>query len=333
MLARDLARRHAPRNAGLRTTSWLAVASALAGAAGVLVPVGSAAAAPNASCAGARHVVVRGDTWYGIARRAKVSVTAVLDENEANERDVIRPGDAVCLPSGAAARTPAAQAPGTGCGQGATHTAVAGDTWFGIAGRAGVTPKALLAANGATVRTKLLVGDAVCLPDGASAPSAVAVTLQALPVHGPCWYGDTWHAPRSGGRRHEGIDLLTTPGRYVYAVTDGVLTKRAWDLPGRLAGNAWWLTAADGSGTYFFYAHLSDFAPGLEVGSRVRAGEIIGFVGSTGSSAAPHLHFEIHPGGGGAINPYPAINALGGCKSGAGYRQPNGWTPSGGGVG
>jgi murein DD-endopeptidase MepM/ murein hydrolase activator NlpD len=111
-------------------------------------------------------------------------------------------------------------------------------------------------------------------------------------------------------------------------VVDGTLTNRVWDRPGRRAGNAWWLTAADGSGTYFFYAHLADFAPGLEVGSKVKAGEIIGFMGNTGNSAFPHLHLEIHPNGGPPVNPYPIVKQHGGCKTGEGYRQPNGWVPT-----
>ena len=93
------------------------------------------------------------------------------------------------------------------------------------------------------------------------------------------------------------------------------------------SGNAWWLTAADGSGTYYFYAHLADFAPGLSVGSCVEAGQIIGFMGNTGNSAFPHLHLEIHPGGGSAVNPYPLLRSLGGCKTGEQYRQPGGWIP------
>lgn len=144
---------------------------------------------------------------------------------------------------------------------------------------------------------------------------------------GPCWFSDDWGDPRGSGRTHQGTDLFAVPRSYVYAVVDGTLIRRAWDQPGQRSGNAWWLLSADGSGTYYYYGHLADFAPELSVGSRVEAGEIIGFMGNTGASAFPHLHFEIHPNGGGAVNPYPVLRRSGGCKTGEQYRQPGGWVP------
>lgn len=139
-----------------------------------------------------------------------------------------------------------------------------------------------------------------------------SVNLERFPVQGNCWFGDTWHAPRAGGRLHEGVDIIAASGNLLYAVADGTITTQWWDQPGRSAGNGVRLTAADG--TYFVYLHMSGFAPGLSEGTKVQAGDVIGFVGTTGSSATPHLHFEIHPGGGNPVNPYPYVKAIDDCS-------------------
>lgn len=309
---------------------------AVLGALLVVSPVVPVRAGSPRSCAGAAatHEVRRGDTWFGIAGAAGVPMRSLLDANTAGPDDVIHPGDVLCLPAGASLAAAAGGADGTSggaggrCGTGpGTYAVVSGDSWYAIAQRTATSVRSLLHANGAGIDTVLHPGEELCLPEGASRPaeSTAPVALEALPVQGPCWYGDTWRAPRGNGRTHEGVDLIAESGNYVYAVANGVLTRRAWDQPGSRSGNAWWLTRSDG--TYFFYAHLSDFAPGLKPGSRVRAGEIIGFVGSTGNSATAHLHFEVHPGGGAAVNPYPSVRSAGGCRTGAGYRQPNGWVP------
>ena len=113
---------------------------------------------------------------------------------------------------------------------------------------------------------------------------------------------------RSGGRRHEGVDIMATLGQEVYAMADGTLTYQNVVGDGRagsaLAGNSWKLTSV-GGGTYWFYAHLSNFAPGLAKGATVFKGQVIGYVGDTGNPGPGnyHLHFEWHPGGGAAVNP------------------------------
>ena len=147
----------------------------------------------------------------------------------------------------------------------------------------------------------------------APADSPVAnISLAAFPVQGMCGYSDTWHAPRSGGRLHLGVDIIAPEGKLLYAVADGTITKVYTDRPGSLAGNGLRLTMDDG--TYFFYAHLLSFAEGIEVGTKVVAGQVIGKNGNTGNSGTPHLHFEIHPDGGAAINPYPIVKAIDGCS-------------------
>lgn len=136
--------------------------------------------------------------------------------------------------------------------------------------------------------------------------------ISAFPVLGPCFFTDTWQAPRSGGRRHEGTDIIAKTGTPIYAVANGTITRQYFDSPGSLGGNSLRLTAPNG--TYFYYAHLSTFADNLKVGSVVRAGEVIGFVGNTGNSSTPHLHFEYHPGGGAAVNPFPLLKAIDRCS-------------------
>jgi murein DD-endopeptidase MepM/ murein hydrolase activator NlpD len=289
-----------------------------------------------AQAGAATYTVVEGDSWFDIARSVEVRTSALLEANGASVDTAIHPGDGLCLPAGAVA--PPAAATGTSCASSSPgkYVVARGDSWSAIAQAAGVRMPALLESNAATANDTLQPDQVLCLPAGATPIASNAEpkipALRALPLQGPCGFGDTWRNARANGRRHEGVDLIAQAGRYVYAVTDGTLIRRAWDQPGLIAGNAWWLLAADGSGTYFFYGHLYDFAQGLKPGSSVRAGQIIGFVGDTGSSATAHLHFEIHPNGGDPINPYPIVRAAGGCNTGTPYRQPNGWVPDTGGV-
>ncbi|MDA0370499.1 MAG: peptidoglycan-binding protein [Actinobacteria bacterium] len=152
--------------------------------------------------------------------------------------------------------------------------------------------------------------------------SAEPTRASVFPVQGPCWFTDTWHAPRSGGRRHVGVDIIAPTGKAIYAVTDGMITRQWFDKPGSLGGNALRLTADDD--TYFHYAHLSEFAPGIDLGSEVVAGQIIGYVGSTGNSSTPHLHFEYHPHGGSAVNPYAMVKSIDACKATELLPQPSG---------
>jgi peptidoglycan hydrolase-like protein with peptidoglycan-binding domain len=148
----------------------------------------------------------------------------------------------------------------------------------------------------------------------ASTPSVPVVALVQFPVQGRCSFADTWHYPRGGGRLHIGVDVIAPEGHFIYAVTDGTITRMYREGGNSLTGNGLRLTMDDGSQTYFFYAHLKDFAPGIDVGTKVVAGQILGTNGKTGNAGVPHLHFEIHPGGGSPVNPYPYVKAVDGCR-------------------
>jgi murein DD-endopeptidase MepM/ murein hydrolase activator NlpD len=128
------------------------------------------------------------------------------------------------------------------------------------------------------------------------------------PVAGPHTYSDTWGAPRSGGRRHKGVDLMAAAGSRLVAVEAGTVTRAGWG--GQLGGLRVWLRG-DRSHDSYYYAHLSRVA--VRAGQRVRRGQLVGRVGSTGNAAedAPHLHFEVHPDGGPAVNPTPYVRRWG----------------------
>lgn len=169
-----------------------------------------------------------------------------------------------------------------------------------------------------------LIGGGIAASRPEPSPAAAPVSIAVFPVVGACSYSDTYGAARSGGRSHEGVDIIAREGLPLVAVADGTISKIVLDRPGSLGGNYLRLTRADG--TYFTYIHLSRFVDGLFVGQRVVAGQIIGFVGRTGAAAGPHLHFEVHPFGGPAINPTAIVNGAGGC---GGKTAPTGGQVSG----
>ena len=119
-------------------------------------------------------------------------------------------------------------------------------------------------------------------------------------------FRDSWGEPRSGGRSHKGTDVFARMNEPVYAFTDGVVQRRS---SSRLGGIGLYLRGDDGN--VYYFAHLNGIADGIGVGQRVRAGDHIAYNGATGnaSPSAPHVHFEVHPGGGAAINPYPWLAA------------------------
>lgn len=122
----------------------------------------------------------------------------------------------------------------------------------------------------------------------------------ACPVAGTRSFADTWGAPRSGGRRHQGVDMISPGGTPLVAVESGSVRFKT----NRLGGNAAWVTG--NSGSTYYYAHMSSW----EGSNRsVSKGDVIGYVGRTGNAGTEHLHFEVHPGGGSAVNPYPYVRA------------------------
>lgn len=137
----------------------------------------------------------------------------------------------------------------------------------------------------------------------AEAAAIPVVTDFICPIRGPVAFTDSWGDPRSGGRRHKGTDLMSPHGTENVAVVSGQMERHHSGA----GGLSVYLHGDDGN-TYF-YAHLSEV---VGPDRRVAQGEVIGLTGNTGNArgGATHTHFEIHPGGGQAVNPYPTVRRV-----------------------
>jgi murein DD-endopeptidase MepM/ murein hydrolase activator NlpD len=160
--------------------------------------------------------------------------------------------------------------------------------------------------SGANSSTALL--DAVKTLETLGFPhdEAIRVGFGHFPVGGLASFTDDFGDFRAGPpvHSHKGDDIFAAFNTPVRAPFDGVV--RFGEDP--LGGMAAYLTLADG--TYFYMCHLNAYAPDVPSGSSVAQGKIIGVVGDTGDAkgGSPHLHFEIHPGGGEAVNPKPILD-------------------------
>lgn len=111
----------------------------------------------------------------------------------------------------------------------------------------------------------------------------------------------------TGACSHRGIDVFPTTSetRLLVACVDGVIEGKR--IFAGSQGNAWILK--DAAGVSYRYHHIDEFEPGLEVGSEVLRGDVLGTMGSSGNASSPHLHFEVRPDGSGAsaIDPIPLL--------------------------
>lgn len=154
----------------------------------------------------------------------------------------------------------------------------------------------------------------------------VVVDGMVFPLARTDWYSvinfsNDWHEPRmrlvNGVWQqigfHEGTDIFAEPGTPVRAVAGGTVEQVGWTFY-----SGWRVGVRGNDGRYWFYAHLRGFAPGLEVGSAVEAGDQLGAVGNTGYGFDPghsgefiyHLHIGIQEASGVWVNPYPTMKRL-----------------------
>ena len=142
---------------------------------------------------------------------------------------------------------------------------------------------------------------------GMTAEEALALGMGQFPMLGVANWTDDWLDPRTGPppHQHQGTDVFSAFDTPVRAPVDGIVEFQDAGLGGKGA----FVTAPDR--TYYYMAHLKSFNNDLRSGAAVKQGQVIGYNGDSGNAqgGAPHVHFEVHPGGGAAVNPKPFLDA------------------------
>jgi murein DD-endopeptidase MepM/ murein hydrolase activator NlpD len=136
--------------------------------------------------------------------------------------------------------------------------------------------------------------------DDPNPPVIGSGAIQTCPVAGANSFVDSFGDPRPGGRSHEGIDMIAAQGTPVVAVHSGTVHRTSSSIGGYGV-----VLFHDGSSDWTFYTHFDHYGAYGE-GAHVSAGTVIGYVGNSGTTVY-HLHFEYHPGGGAAVDPYSTL--------------------------
>jgi murein DD-endopeptidase MepM/ murein hydrolase activator NlpD len=247
--------------------------------------------AGTAPAAAGPYVVRWGDTLSSLSRRFGVPVQGLAEANGITDPNRIVAGRTLTVPG-----TPASGTRTAAAGGGGTHVHVVapGETLASIAADAGTTARALAEANQIRNPNVVRIGQRIAVPGEARS---------FCPLAGHHTIVHNWQAARPGGRRHMGNDVFADRGTHVLATIGGALRH----VSGATAGRAFYLAGDDG--TTYYGAHLDRYVASA---GRVEAGQVIGTVGDTGNAAglSPHLHFEVHPNGGAAVDSWAYLQRV-----------------------
>jgi LysM repeat protein len=240
----------------------------------------------NSARSGRYHIVKKGETLGQIAKAEGVTVDAIVTANGIVNHTIYT-GTRLFL-----------DGPGhisRGTTESSTYTVQRGDRLVDIANRYGTSVSKLASNNGISNVNLIRAGRNLKVPAGGA---------WVCPVQGAKFFND-WGFPRDGGTRfHEGNDMFTKYATPIRASVSGTVKFKT----GPLGGLQFNLKGADG--VEYIGSHLS----AKETEGKVSAGDIIGYVGTSGNAqgTSPHLHFGMYLKGL-AINPYPTLIANG-CK-------------------
>jgi len=234
------------------------------------------------------YIVREGDTVSSIAKMFNVSVNTVLWANNLASKSVLKSGNnLIILPV-----------------SGISYTIKKGDSISTIAKKYKTDVNDILNYNDITISSPLTVGETILIPDAELSASDIAGSNSSSQVSKNSYpsYSGYYTRPISGGRKSQGlhgnngVDLAAPIGTPIVASAQGtvIISKSSsWN-----GGYGNYVVISHPNKTQTLYSHMSTVA--VSVGEQVAQGETIGYIGMTGRTTGPHVHFEIR----GAKNPF-----------------------------
>lgn len=228
------------------------------------------------------YSVQEGDTLTSIARKFKTTADSIAFINNLSAPDRIGVGDQLSVLENAS---------------GAVERVEEGDTLWDISLRFGISVNRIVEANDILDPNDLVVGQLLILPDAILTPVPQAETASrssvfSWPLSGVISSSFGWrvHPITNNTRYHEGIDIAAPYGTTVRTAGAGTVTHASW-----MGGYGRLVIVSHGNGLETRYGHLSGYA--VKSGQKVKAGEVIGYVGESGDATGPHCHFEVRSNG------------------------------------
>ncbi|MHB1415873.1 MAG: LysM peptidoglycan-binding domain-containing protein [Chloroflexota bacterium] len=245
---------------------------------------GSASAAP----ASGMYTVAPGDTLGGIADRFGVSLADLIAANGISDPSSLRVGLVLTIPGAASA---AASAPATGSSGGtSTYVVGVGDTLTGIADYLGLSARALAASNELVDPDSLQVGQRLVVPNRPELSARGGPRISFIwPAYGEVTGYFHEEGPYWVKGYHEGLDIGASYGSAIIAAEAGTVIEA--EGSGWNSGYGNYVKIDHGNGLQTLYGHMSSVA--VDPWQKVERGDVIGYIGSTGASTGPHLHFEV----------------------------------------